>query len=158
MVSSPAAFTDALRLLAGRDLSVAECRSRLRDRAHPPEEVDAAIARLVEEGTLNDDRVARAYARTAIDVKGRGRVRIAQELSQKGISRDVITAALAEVFGELDERLLVSRAIQKKLRGRVRPSEVSEYARLYQYLMRQGFSAAVVSAELRRLRSQRDDE
>jgi regulatory protein len=151
------AYIDALRLLAGRELSVAECRSRLLDREHGEEDVDIAIERLLEEGALDDERVARAYARTAIEVKGRGRLRIARELHEKGLSRDVINAALAEVFGELDERTLVTRALQKKLRGRPKPSSQSEFARLYQYLMRQGFSHAVVSAELR-LRGRRDDE
>ena len=152
------AYIDALRLLAGRELSVAECRARLLDRQHGPEDVDAAIERLLEEGALNDERVARAYARTAVDVKGRGRLRIARELHEKGLARDAVSAALAEVFGELDERSLVRRALQKKLRGRPKPTSQSEFARLYQYLMRQGFSPAVVSDELRRLRGRRDDE
>ena len=152
------AYTDALRLLAGRELSAAECRSRLLDREHSEEDVGAAIERLLEEGALNDERVARAYARTAIDVKGRGRLRIARELHEKGISRDVIGAALAEVFGDVDERSLVTRALQKKLRGKPKPTSQSELARLYQYLMRQGFSPAAVSAELRRLRGRGDVE
>jgi regulatory protein len=152
------AYTDALRLLAGRELSVAELRARLLDRDHNPEDADLAVERLRQEGALNDERVARAYARTAIDIKGRGRLRIARELHEKGIAREVVTAALAEVFGELDERSLVSKALQKKLRGRPKPTTPSELARLYQYLMRQGFSPAVVADELRRLRGRRDDE
>jgi regulatory protein len=152
------AYTDALRLLAGRELSAAEVRARLLNREHAAVDVDAAIERLQQHGSLDDNRVARAYARTAIDVKGRGRLRIARELHEKGISKDVISAALAEVFGELDERSLVARAIQKKLRGRSRPANAAEYARLYQHLMRQGFSPAVVSTELRRTRGGRDEE
>jgi regulatory protein len=152
------AYSDALRLLAGRDLSVAECRARLLDRQHAPAEADAALTRLLDEGALSDERVARAYARTAVTVKGRGRLRIASELHRKGIAREVVSAALADVFGDVDERSLVSRAIQKKLRGGPRPSDTAGYARLYQYLMRQGFSPAVVSAELDRLRGRRSDE
>jgi len=152
------AYIDALRLLAGRELSVAQCRARLLDRDHGPEDVEAAVERLVEEGALNDERVARAHARTAIEVKGRGRLRIARELHEKGISRDVISGVLADVFGELDERSLVTRALQKKLRGRPKPASQSELARLYQYLLRQGFSPAVVADALRRLRGRGGDE
>jgi regulatory protein len=152
------AYTDALRLLAGRELSVAECRHRLLDRQHSSEDVDAAIERLVEEGALDDERVARAYVRTAIDIKGRGRLRIAGELNQKGIPREIVSSVLADIFGETDERSLVSRAIQKKLRGQKPPASKGEYARLYQHLMRQGFSPAVISAELRRLRGSRTDD
>ena len=152
------AYNDALRLLAGRELSAAECRARLIDRGHSEEAVEAAVAQLLQEGSLNDERVARAYARTASGVKGRGRLRIARELSEKGIARDVIAAALAEVFADVDEQSLVARALQRKLRGRPRPSTISDFGRLYQYLMRQGFSPAVVSAELRKVRGGRDDE
>jgi len=152
------AYADGLRLLAGRELSVAECRRRLLDREHPPSEVEAAIERLLETGALDDVRVARAYARTAVNVKGRGRLRVARELLQKGIPTDVVTAEVAEIFGDLDERALVAKAVQKKLRGRPRPAGAADYARLYQHLMRQGFSPAVVTAELRRLRGRRGEE
>jgi regulatory protein len=152
------AYADGLRLLAGREFTAAECRARLIDRGHTAADADAAIQELVDEGSLDDNRVARAYARTAIDVKGRGRLRIARELAEKGVPRDVIAAALADTFGDVDERALVARAIQKKLRGRPRPANTSDFARLYQYLLRQGFSPAVVSTEVRRLRGQQNDE
>jgi regulatory protein len=153
------AYTDALRLLAGRELSVSRCRARLLQRDHAPADVDLAIERLLEDGSLNDGRVARAYARTAVNVKGRGRLRVTRELQQLGIDRDIAAEALADVFGELDERSLVSRAVQKKLRGRPKPSTPADFARIYQHLLRQGFSPATASAEVRKLRgSARDDE
>ena len=146
------AYLDALHLLARRELSVDECRQRLLDKDHPAEDVDAAIAHLLETGGLDDARVARAYARTAVNIKGRGRLRVQRELNDKGIPRDVATAALAEVFGDADERAMVARAIQKRLRGRTTVKDRAESARLYQYLMRQGYTPAAVMAELRKLR------
>jgi regulatory protein len=145
------AYLDGLKLLGRRELSVAEMRSRLLDREHSDEETDAAIARLLETGALDDRRVARAYARTASKVKGRGRLRVARELLAMGIARDVIAETVAEVFGDIDERGMIDRAIQKKLRGGARPTTVQERARLYHFLMRQGFTPAAVSAALRRI-------
>ena len=78
-----------------------------------------------------------------------------RELLQMGIHSDVAAQALGEVFGELDERGLIAQALQKKLRGRTKLTDQAEYARIYQYLMRQGFSPAGVTAALRRLRSDR---
>jgi regulatory protein len=156
VVASRSAYADALALVARRELSVAECRTRLLDRDHEPAEIEAALSELVTAGALDDGRVARAYARTAVAVKGRGRLRIARELDEKGIPKQIANEALAEVFGELDERSLVSKAVQKKLRGRPGLSSTSEYASLYQYLMRQGFSPGVVVAELRKLRGTAD--
>ena len=144
-------YSDALKLLGRRDLSAADLRSRLLDREHPPEEIEAAIVRLIEAGVVNDGRLARAYARTASKVKGRGRLRVARELQEMGIGREVIAEAVAEVYGDADERAMIDRAVQKKLRGAAKPKTVQERARLYQFLMRQGFTPAAVSAALRRL-------
>jgi SOS response regulatory protein OraA/RecX len=66
-----------------------------------------------------------------------------------GIPREVAAEALAETFGEVDERSLIAKAIQKKLRGRPKISTQAEYARLYQFLIRQGFSPGAVVAVLR---------
>ena len=149
------AHTEGLKLLARRELSVEGVRARLLDRGFAAEDVDTAIARLLESGALDDRRVAGAYARTAASIKGRGRLRIMRELLQMGIHTDIAAEALGEVFGELDERSLIETAIRKKLRGRPPLSDQREQARLYQFLMRQGFSPAGVTAALRRLRGGR---
>jgi SOS response regulatory protein OraA/RecX len=140
-------------MLARRELSVSGVRARLHDRGFPAEEIDAAIARLLDSGALDDRRVARAHARTAATVKGRGRLRVMRELQHMGIAGDVAAEALGDVFGELDERSLIARALQKKLRGRTTLKDPNEYGRLYQYLMRQGFSPAGVVATLRKFRT-----
>ena len=154
----PSAYLDALHLLSRRGLTVAECRDRLRARQHSEDTIDAAIAHLVDTGGLDDRKLALAYARTAVDTKGRGRLRVVRELQARGVDKDIAAEAVAEVFGEKDERALVARALQKKLRGRPRPADAAEHARLYQYLMRQGFTPAVVVDSLRKLRRAADEE
>lgn len=146
------AYLDALHLLARRELSVQQLRDRLIDREHDRDEIERAIEHLLETGALNDRRVAGAYVQTALKVKGRGRLRIQRELQQMGISRDVAADAIAEAFGDVDERALITKALQKKLRGGKKITSPSEYARVYQYLMRQGFSPAAVNAALRAYR------
>src|SRR5689334_11352904 len=132
------AYVDGLQMLGRRELSIRQLRERLLARDHPPEDVDRAIALLVEQRALDDTRVAAAYARTALKVKGRGRLRIRRELQQMGIDGEVASAALAEVFGDVDERSLVNEAIRKKLRGK-KIATPAEYARVFQHLVRQGF-------------------
>jgi regulatory protein len=146
------AYLDALRLLGRRELSVKELRDRLIDREHPADEIDRAIEHLLDTKALDDARVARAYARTASNVKGRGRVRVMRELSAMGIAKDTASEAVAEVFADVDERALIAKALQKKMRGRPRIADAAEHARLYQYLMRQGYTPAGISAALRKLR------
>jgi regulatory protein len=142
------AYIDALQMLGRRELSIRQLRGRLLEREHAPEEVDRAIALLVENRALDDARVAAAYVRTALKVKGRGRLRIRRELQEMGIDGDVASAALAEAFADVDERSLVNEAIRKKLRGG-KITTPAEYARVFQHLMRQGFSPGVVTAALR---------
>jgi regulatory protein len=145
------AYVDALYLLSRRELSEHQLRAHLRERDHERDEIDTAVERLREDRSLDDGRVARAYARTALKVKGRGRLRIQRELQQLGISKDVAAEALAETFDDVDERALIARAVERKLHGKT-PDSPAAYARLYQHLMRQGFSPAGVSAALRDMR------
>ena len=156
------AYADGLRMLARRELSVVQVRARLLDREHSTEDTEAAIQRLLESGALDDRRVARAYARTASAVKGRGRLRVQQELHAMGIGREVAAEAVAETFGDVDERSLIDKAIQKKLRvtgsGPKRKLSLQERARLYQFLMRQGFTPAGISAALRRISAGSESE
>src|SRR5580765_7393133 len=146
------AYVDALHLLGRRELSVKQVRARLLERDHSAEDVDRAIALLLENHAVDDSRVAAAYVRTALKVKGRGRLRIRRELQEMGIEADVASAALAEAFGEVDERTLVKQALDKKLRGK-KITTAAEYARVFQYLMRQGFAPATITAVLRASRA-----
>ena len=150
------AYADALRLLARRELTEKQLRDRLLDRDHSREEIDRVIAHLLESRTLDDERVARAYARTASGVKGRGRLRVMRELTEMGVARQTATEAVAEVFADVDERGLIAKALQKKMRGRPRIADPAEHARLYQYLMRQGFTPAAIVAALRKAGGRRD--
>ena len=133
-----------------------ELRDRLLDREHPSEEIDRAIEHLLETQALDDVRVARAYARTASKVKGRGRLRVMRELNAMGIAKETASEAVADVFADLDERSLIAKALQKKMRGRPRIANAAEHARLYQYLMRQGFTPAGIVAALRTVGGRRE--
>ena len=150
------AYVDALHMLGRRELSVQQLRDRLLEREHTREDVDRAIDLLLESKALDDARVAAAYVRTALKVKGRGRLRIQRELQMMGIAKEVAAEALAEAFGEVDERTLIAKALQKKLRNNQKISTPAEYARVFQFLMRQGFSPAAVTAALRRYRKGSD--
>ena len=150
------AYVDALHLLGRRELSVKQLRERLLDREHDRENVERAIDLLIENKALDDARVAGAYVRTALKIKGRGRLRIQRELEVMGIPKEVAVDALADAFGDVDERTLIAKALQKKLRGNQKIASAAEYARVFQFLMRQGFSPATVTAVLRRHRKGSD--
>jgi len=147
MTSAHDAYVSGLRLLARRELSVAQLRARLARRCWSDSDIAEAIDRLRQDGALDDRRMARAFASTAARVKGRGRLRILRELEAAGVDRDTARAAVDDVFGEVDEGALLDRAIAKRLRGPIR--DEGQFRRLHQHLTRLGFPPAAIAAALR---------
>lgn len=71
----------------------------------------------------------------------RSRLALRQELSQKGVDRQIVTAALSE----LDEAEIARRVAQKQA-GRWRGLSEDEWrAKMTRYLMRQGFPYDIAS-------------
>jgi regulatory protein len=145
---SPNPYVQALGWLARRELSAAQIRSRLAQRGAEPDDIDAAIARLIQERALDDRRVALAYARSAVTLKRRGRSRILHEITARGVARSVAESAVDEVFGEVDETDLLAQALDKRW-PRDRPLTLPDKQRLYRALIRQGFPSDAVMAALR---------
>jgi regulatory protein len=136
----------ALRLLGRRDYTRAEIITRLVDKGYPPDEVGAIVEALVADRSIDDRRAALAHIRTAARLKGRGRMRIARELEQRGISKDIARDALAELPVE-DERAAIQRFLERK-RFPERPT-AAERRRAFQQLLRRGFTVDAVSKVLR---------
>lgn len=104
------------------------------------------IESLTSDGSLNDARVAASHIRIASQIKGRGRMRIRQELQARGIAKSVIEPLLAEMPSE-DE----TAAIQKFLSRKRLPEKLDGPARnkVFAQLMRKGFPADAISKALR---------
>ncbi len=144
-------YSAALAMLARRELSEAQMRERLARREHPPEAIDAAVARLRASGLLDDRRVARAAARTEAQVKSRGRSRVLQRLHALGIAPELAAEAADEVFEALDEDALLEAALARRLRGPgARIQDAAHFRRLHQQLIRQGFAPSAIARALKR--------
>ncbi len=142
------AYAVGLTLLAGRDLSAAQLGERLRRRGFPPQATDAAVARLRQEGALDDRRAAAVFARRAVEVRGQGPARIERELVARGVDAPAARAAIAEALAGRNIEELLDRSLARRLAGRI--ADRAEFRRLHQYLLRQGFEGAMAAAALRR--------
>lgn len=143
------AYSEALKLLARRELTASELRERLLRKDLPPDDIDDAVSRLRADGTINDRRAATAIARTHALVKARGRLRIERELRARGVDAHTARAALDDVFAELSEPELLERALRKRLRsGRIK--DEAQFRRLYTYLIRLGYSPEAVMGLLKK--------
>jgi regulatory protein len=144
------AYLAALKMLSGRELSERQVRQRLTRRGYEAEAVDAAVARLKNDRSLDDERAARAVAHAETSLRKRGRLRVLRRLEAAGIARAVAQRAAHDVFETIDAEALLEAALHKRLRGRDRIADDRERQRLYRYLIGQGFEPDRILALLRR--------
>ena len=144
------AYVTGLKMLARRELSEAQLRLRLERRQFDPDDIDEAVRRLQRERALDDRRTALACARTEVRLRQRGRARIVRQIEALGIARDVARSAVAEVFAELDETVLLEQALDKRLRRGVSLDDAAGIRRVHRYLIAQGFEPALVTSLVRK--------
>ncbi|MCA9934326.1 MAG: RecX family transcriptional regulator [Ardenticatenaceae bacterium] len=87
----------AVRLIGQRPRSVAEIRLRLQRKGYDELLVDRVVTRLQEVELLDDAAFTRYWVDQREAFKPRSQMALRQELMQKGISRETIEAALAQV-------------------------------------------------------------
>jgi regulatory protein len=139
--------TAALRMLSRRDHTAAELRRKLADADHDPEDINRVIDALRAAGAIDDRRVAEAYVRTASRVKGRGRLRIVQELQARGVDR-ALAEETAAAIPEDDETAAIERILsRKRVPARL---DAGTRRRLFQQLLRRGFPAHLIARALKK--------
>ncbi len=146
----PDPYVYGLGALGRRELTERQLRTRLVRRGCAPEAIDAAIARLKGEQILDDNRAARAFARTEARVKHRGPLRIQRALETMGVDRQTARDATEEGFEERPAEEALEAALQRKLRGAVTDDRHAQ--RLVAYLVRQGFDLSAALTVVRRRR------
>jgi regulatory protein len=145
------AFTSALRRLARRDHSEQELRRALADEGQTAADIDDAIARLQTARYIDDRSFAERFTRSRLRTRGHGRGRIRQGLSQRGVAREVVDAAIGGIAADGTETEALDALARKywRLHGRVEPD--LRVRRLYTFLLRRGFPAGLVHQRLRAL-------
>jgi len=143
------AYADALKLLGRRELSEAQLRQRLGRRKHDIDAIDIAIARLREEKSIDDARLAETIARSETSVRKRGKLRVRQKIESAGVASDIARRVVDEVFADLDADRLLDAALAKRLRLGHDIADDRTFNRLYRYLVGQGFEPDRVIALLR---------
>ena len=109
------------------------------------------LARLKENGLIDDSLYAKQFARQRTEIRRQGKFRIARDLRARGVPDRHIEAALAETAKETDEAAIVRQRIDRKLRSFRGEITENKMASVYRSLLRAGFSADVVRRELKSL-------
>jgi regulatory protein len=155
--AAQAAYADAVKMLSRRELSEAQIRQRLGRRGHSETAIESAVVRLRGARAIDDVRVAEAIARNQIATKRRGRRRAEQQIVQAGISPDTARSATRTVSETIDADAVLEASLARRLRRVDRTIDEKEFARLYRYLVGQGFESDRVLAVLKKHERTRGD-
>ena len=139
----------AVRALMRRAHSVHEMKKKLERRSDNKLLVQLVMARLKENGMIDDARYAKQFARQRTESRKQGKFRIARDLRGRGIPDRHIEAALDEAAKTTDEGAMVRQRIERKLRFFRGEIDEKKLASLYGSLLRAGFSPDVVRRELK---------
>jgi len=130
----------AYRYLGYRPRSESEIRERMQRRGFAAETIDAAIARLREQGLLDDEAFAQFWKENRESFRPRSQWLTRLELKRMGVRNDVIE----QVVAGMDDAGNAYRAARQKMRHGT-PADYQDFRRrLGDYLRRRGFSYEVI--------------
>ncbi len=147
----------ALRALGGRAHSSGELREKLRRRAQNQEDVDAVIAKLREDGYLNDRRYAENYAAARLANQGLGKMRVLRDLRQRRVAPKLAEQVAEQTYKDTEEAALIEDFLRRKYRGKDLKKFLSEEKNLaaaFRRLRYSGFSAGQSIRALKRFATQ----
>jgi regulatory protein len=127
-------YDKVLNLLSFRFRSEWELKDYLRRKDCPPEISEKILNKLSMNGYVNDEQFARRWVENRRLMKATSRRKLAQELQQKRIPRDIIDAVLVDDKEATDERDILRELVAKKR------NRYPDQMKLMQYLARQGYS------------------
>lgn len=143
-----------LKRLRGRSLSVREARDVLREAELAEADADAVIAAFLDNGYLDDSRLAEQLLDGALGRKAQGATAIAQTLSRRGLDREVIDMAMASLPDDEAERAL--EFARQRARGMSGLDHDVALRRLHGQLARRGFRGSVALDAARQALSDQD--
>jgi regulatory protein len=130
-----------------------ELREKLRRRAERPPDIDDILARLKEDGYLDDRRFAEGFASARLANERHGRGRVLQDLRQRRVAPALAEKAVREVYEQVDEQALIDEWIRRKYRRTPREGlfqDEKDLAAAYRRLLRAGFRTGEIVRALKR--------
>lgn len=132
-----------------------EVREKCRELKLYGDEAEEAIAHLVTEGFLNEERYAKAFAGGKFRMRQWGRQKIRQALKQKQLSDYCIRKGLAEIDPDAYEQALLQLAERKygSLRGE---QYLKRRYKTLQYLLQKGYEQELARDAIEQIAKKED--
>ena len=135
------------RILARRPLSIQELRDKLWAAGPPEEDIERAIARLIELRLLDDVAFAEQWVEERSRTKGLAGAALLAELRTKGIAPEIAQAAVDEAG--LDEEAQAKELAAAYIRKVAGKPVMVQAQRIQAMLLRKGFSMEAAVAGTR---------
>jgi regulatory protein len=135
-------FRKAADYCAIQDRCISEMRLKLQAWGINKEETDLIISRLLEEGFIDEQRFAIAFARGKFRNLHWGKIKISMELQRKNIGKGLI----AKAFNEIDETEYLetlSKLLKKKTKE-LRINSVENRYKVMRFLAGKGFEPELI--------------
>jgi regulatory protein len=114
--------------------------------------VEELTARLIEEGCLNEERFAKAFAGGKFRMKQWGKLKIRAELKQRQVSEYCIAAALNEIDSSSYKKTLQKLAVKRwnSIKG-AGTNRFVKMTKTRDYLLLKGYEPGLIADEVRTL-------
>ena len=146
-------YNSAVRFIGYRPRSEYEIRQRLLRHGYDSACAQKTLARLKEQGLVDDEAFARFWKDNRESFSPRGRRLTRLELKRKGLDGDTIE----QVLREIDENDSAYRAALTRAR-RISPNDFNDFRRrLGGFLGRRGFGYDVIAATVEKLWKEREN-
>jgi regulatory protein len=144
----------ALRALMRRAHSVHEMKQKLERRSENKLLVQVVMARLKENGQIDDALYAKQFTRQRTELRKQGKFRVARDLRARGVPDKHIDSALEESAEHTDEATMVRQRIERRLKSLHGEIDDRKIASMYRSLLHAGFSADIIRRELKSVTSE----
>lgn len=150
------AYMAALRFVGHRPRSRKEIEVRLREKGHADDAVTRTIQKLIEQKIIDEEQFAMMWTEDRLFSQKKGRRWVQQELEQKGLSKEQIQGALANVDEAAELEAAYDTAKKKWLTTKGEPFERKH--KLAGFMLRRGYSSTMVNIVLKRVTGESMDE
>ena len=137
-----------MNLLKARDYTRKQLEDKLKQGGYPAGIIEEAIAYVESYGYINDENYTRSFIEYHMQTKSRKRIE--NDLSQKGVSKELIRKVFDELREdglEIDEAAMIKELLMKK-NFHFQESTYEERQKMCAFLYRKGFHADTISKVL----------
>lgn len=141
--SAEQALNALMRLCSKAEKSSGDAMRLMYTWGVPMSERQGVLDRLVEMRFIDDSRYAEAYTREKSQISGWGARKIAQNLYQKGVSKDIVSQSIAMLESD-DQRMMLEKRLRSKLRLVKAANDYELRGKLLRYALTLGYDYDMV--------------